>query len=133
MGPARDGKNQMNKLGINKPTAAPTPPTLDSVVNAFDAYRLAELPADMLARLAERAGVAKVRADVALMLAKRGGAPSKPTKLTPEQAGRLCGRSPAWVRRMAKRHNWPFAHRVSRKLLLIDEDGLTQWLGSRKA
>jgi hypothetical protein len=108
-------------------------PSLDDCANSLDAHRLAELPADMLARLAERAGVAKVRTDVALMLGTRGGAPSKPTMLTPQQAGQLCGRSPAWVRRMAKRRNWPFVHRVSRKLLLIDQDGLMQWLASRRA
>jgi hypothetical protein len=108
-------------------------PTLDSVVNAFESSRLAELPIDMRARFAERAGLVKVRADVALMLGTRGGASSETTMLTPEQAGRLCGRSAAWVRRMAKRHNWPFAHRVSRKLLLIDENGLRQWLGSLRA
>ena len=113
--------------------AALSLPTLDSVVNAFDSSLLAELPADMRARLAERAGVAKVRADVALALGTRGGAPTELTMLTPQQAGQLCGRSPAWVRRMAKRHNWPFAHRVTRKLLLIDQDGLTQWLASRRA
>jgi hypothetical protein len=117
----------MSKLRIVSPTVAPSLPTLDSVVNSPDA-RLADLPADMLARLAERAGVAKARTDVALILSTRGGAPSEPTMLSPEQAGRICRRSPAWVRRMAKRHNWPFAHRKNRKLLLIDQDGLIQWL-----
>jgi hypothetical protein len=107
--------------------------TLDACANELDAHRLAELPGDMLERLAERIGVAKVRIDLALMMGSRNGTSFELEMLTPEQAGRFCGRSPAWVRRMAKQKNWSFAHRVSRKLLLIDQGGLTAWLASRRA
>ena len=116
-------------------SVAPSLPTLDSVVNAFDSSLLAELPADMRARLAERAGVAKVRTDIALMLGTHGGAQGESDKpLTVDEAARLCGCTPAWIRRQAL-HNraWaPFTHRLTRKRVLFDGDMLRAWLASRR-
>ena len=66
----------------------------------------------------------------------RTGAQSESYKpLTVDEAARLCGRTPAWIRRQAL-HNraWaPFTHRVSRKRVLFDRDKLRAWLASRRA
>ncbi len=106
--------------------------TLDTVADDMNAHRLAELPAGALERLAERVGIAKTRIDLALMIGNRNGSAAPPTMLSVDEAATLVGRSPAWVRAMAKRKNWSFAHRVSRKLMLLDRDGLEKWIATRR-
>lgn len=51
--------------------------------------------------------------------------------LSVEQAGAQIGRSPRWFYRNAKR--LPFVKRLSRKVLLVSEQGMKRWIDSRQA
>ncbi len=117
-------------------------PTLASV--AANQNAIAEATSnDLTALLAENAAVQSVLT-AALLRRRRAerehessnGAQSESYKpLTVDEAARLCGCTPAWIRRQAL-HNgaWaPFTHRLSRKRVLFDRDKLRAWLASRRA
>jgi hypothetical protein len=109
-------------------------PSLDACANDLDAHRLGELPRDVVARLAERIGIAKVKIDLALALGANGAKPDD-RPLSVEEAAALCGTSAKWIRYQSN-HNraWSgFVHRLSRKKVLFDRAGLEGWLASRRA
>lgn len=109
-------------------------PTLDRCCE-LEARDLAQLPADSLERLYERAALAQIRLSRALALGTNGaqaGAADDP--LTVEEAARLCNVSAKWIRYQALHDRaWgSFTHRLSRKRVLFDRNGLEHWLSSRR-
>ena len=66
-----------------------------------------------------------------LMSAPAPDAPIETTWLSVEEAASKIGRSPRWFYRNAKR--LPFVKRLSRKVLLVGEQGMLAWIAARKA
>lgn len=58
-------------------------------------------------------------------------APEPETWLSVQEAAAKIGRSPRWFYRNARR--LPFVKRLSRKVLLIGEKGMSRWIAVQKA
>ena len=84
----------------------------------------------------------QVPAAIAALAARLLTAPAQPTRppepaagevtwLSVEQAAKKTGRSTRWFYRHAKR--LPFVKRLSRKVMLVSEQGMDAWIATRKA
>jgi len=77
---------------------------------------------------------AAIAALAARLLMEPSGAPARESAdvwLSVDQAAAKIGRSPRWFYRNAKR--LPFVKRLSRKVLLVSEQGMVAWIATRKA
>lgn len=107
-------------------------PTLDQL--AADPARAGDLPPEVARDLLVRVvGLQTVLLARALSTpAGWNGQPEGPGDrlLTPDEAARLLGVTPAWLYRHASR--LPFARKLSRKCLRFSEAGLRKWQAAKK-
>lgn len=89
---------------------------------------IASVPAAQLPALAM--ALAAAQGAVAARLAEAASAPRDDSYATAEQVAIELGVDPAWVYRQAAR--WPFAAKLSGKVLRIERAGLRRWLAQRR-
>jgi predicted DNA-binding transcriptional regulator AlpA len=94
-------------------------PSLDAIAE----LPVAELPSLVLALAAAQSAVAARLADTAAM-------PRDDAYLSVDEVAAQLGVDPAWVYRQAAR--WPFAVKLSSKVVRIERAGLRRWLTQRR-
>jgi hypothetical protein len=102
------------------------PPTARLIVPSLDT--IAAVPAKELPALA--LGLAAAQAAVAARLAAIAEQPRDETYATVEQVAAELEVDPAWVYRQSAR--WPFAVKLSPKVVRIERAGLRRWLAQRR-
>lgn len=90
---------------------------------AIAAMSDAELPSIALA-------LAAAQAAVAARLVENARAPRDDAYLTVEEVAEMLGVDPAWVYRQAA--EWPFAVKLSSKVVRIERAGLRRWLALKR-
>lgn len=90
--------------------------------------RIAELSVAELPPLA--LALAAAQSAIAARLADAASAPRDDSYLSADEVAEQLGVDPAWVYRQAAR--WPFAVKLSGKVLRIERAGLRRWLAQRR-